>query len=97
MGNNCCGPEQPDAQDNRVDVMLELMPRNNSARNRLIPNKSAPVSESPSISLLIPATRRSQTSDRSKSSRRQSRKHRPEVSDLFRLDRIGTAETEKLN
>ena len=38
MGNNCCGPEQPDALDNRVDVMLELMPRNVPVRKKLQPN-----------------------------------------------------------
>ena len=26
MGYNCCGPEQPDAQDNRLDIMREYTP-----------------------------------------------------------------------
>ena len=34
MGYNCCGPEEPDFEDNRIDMMLEHKPSINKRNLR---------------------------------------------------------------
>ena len=92
MGNNCCSSEQPDAQDNRVDVMLEFMPRETAKKHKSLTNRHEIRTENTSTSFLIPV-KRSKRSDYSKGSN-GSRPHHPTNDDPFRLN---TRDTKKLS
>ena len=92
MGNNCCSTEQPDAQDNRIDVMLEFMPRETMKKHKSLSNPPEVATDNTASSFLIPVKRKKR-SDYSKGSN-GSRIHHPENDDPFRLN---TRDTKKLS
>ena len=86
MGNNCCGPEHPDASDNRDDVMREYTPGIMSKPRR----KPGPQHQHSLDDFLMPS-KRNATATKASATGKGWRQYRPKDDDPYRLDTV-TAE-----
>ena len=93
MGYNCCGPEQPDGQDNRIDIMREYTP---GIKKHHI-KKSKTEAEVSINDFIIPANKikRNNYSKHSKFSN-GSRYFKPENDDPYRLDTLNSKNLNQL-